>query len=103
MGYYCSSNGRGFQKADSMKKKPEAKTNKAVIILISIILLAAFLRLARLDRADMLGDDAHYAFRAIGYLDYLSINTQTSPLVWFGFSVIFSFLPGGFLPQTRSG
>jgi len=62
------------------------------IILIFIILLAAFLRLFRLARPDMLTDAAHYSFRAIGYLDYLSPNTQTTPIVWFDFRPWWSFL-----------
>ena len=62
------------------------------IILIFIVLLAAFLRLFRLTRPDILNDSAHYSFRAIGYLDYLSPNTQTTPIVWFDFRPWWSFL-----------
>ena len=48
-----------------------------------IVCLASFLRLFRLSRADMMTDAAHYSFRAIGYLDYLSFDKQTTPIVWF--------------------
>lgn len=68
------------------------KLDRGKIILIFIILLAAFLRLANLSRADMIGDAAHYSFRAIGYLDYLAPNNQTTPLVWFGFRPWWSYL-----------
>ena len=68
------------------------KDNRNKIILGLIILLAAFLRLFRLTRPDMLTDAAHYSFRAIGYLDYLSPNTQTTPIVWFNFRPWWSFL-----------
>ena len=62
------------------------------IILGLIVCLAGFFRLFRIARADMVTDAAHYAFRAIGYLDYVSINTQTSPIVWFDFMPWWSFL-----------
>ncbi|MDX9893216.1 MAG: glycosyltransferase family 39 protein [Patescibacteria group bacterium] len=53
------------------------------IFLGLIILLAVFLIFFRLDRADMQTDDAINSFRAIGYLDFMDANTQTTPVDWF--------------------
>ncbi len=36
-----------------------------------------------MDRADIYGDEATYSFRAIGYLDYLGSEQQTTPVQWF--------------------
>lgn len=60
-------------------------TRNQKIILISIVILAAFLIFFRLGRGDMLGDDAHYALRGIGYFDYVASFEQTTPVHWFGF------------------
>jgi 4-amino-4-deoxy-L-arabinose transferase-like glycosyltransferase len=46
--------------------------------------VCVFLLFFRLGRADMMGDDGHYAFRALGYFDYLASDKQTTPLQWFG-------------------
>ncbi|MBI4053847.1 MAG: glycosyltransferase family 39 protein [Candidatus Doudnabacteria bacterium] len=51
-----------------------------------------FLLFFRLTRADFLGDDAHYAFRAIGYYDYMNSENQTTPVQWFGTRPFWSLL-----------
>ncbi|MFA6254855.1 MAG: glycosyltransferase family 39 protein [Patescibacteria group bacterium] len=52
--------------------------------LFLIVVLASFLIFFRLNRADIQADDAIYSFRAIGYFDFVdSVNTQTTPIVWF--------------------
>ena len=54
------------------------------LLLAAIFGLAAILIFFNLDRSDIQLDDATYSFRALGYLDYMdSIDTQTTPLVWF--------------------
>jgi 4-amino-4-deoxy-L-arabinose transferase-like glycosyltransferase len=57
--------------------------NKKNIILVIIVFLAIILIFFRLDRADMQTDGAHYSFRAIGYLDYMYSQLQTTPIQWF--------------------
>ena len=47
-------------------------TRREKYVLAALLAITAFLLLLRLGRADMLGDDAHYAFRALGYFDYLA-------------------------------
>ena len=59
-------------------------TRNQKIILISIVVFAAILIFFRLGRHDMLGDDAHYALRGIGYFDYVASFEQTTPVHWFG-------------------
>ena len=52
--------------------------------LFLIVILASFLIFFRLNRADIQTDDAIYSFRAIGYFDFVdSVDTQTTPIVWF--------------------
>ncbi|MEK7501217.1 MAG: glycosyltransferase family 39 protein, partial [Patescibacteria group bacterium] len=52
------------------------------IILIAIAALAAFLRLAGLGSDELIFDEGLYAFRSIGYLDYLDSASQTTPVQW---------------------
>lgn len=52
-------------------------------LLAGILILAAFLIFFNFSRADIQGDDAIYSFRAIGYLDYMDSQLQTSPINWF--------------------
>lgn len=52
-------------------------------ILLVIFLVAALLRLWSLGSADMINDEIYYTFRSIGYLDYVGVNEQTTPLYWF--------------------
>ena len=56
------------------------KNNKYIIL---ILLLAAVLLFVNLGKPDMEGDQAHYAFRSVGYADYLNSDQQTTPLQWF--------------------
>ncbi len=59
-------------------------TKRQKIYCILLVALIAFLLFWRIARHDMLGDDAHYAFRSIGYFDYLASKEQTTPVQWFG-------------------
>lgn len=59
------------------------RQNKQKLLLVAIVILAAFLILFHLDRADMQHDDAHYSLRAIGYLDEMDSKRQTTPVRWF--------------------
>lgn len=49
----------------------------------AVLAIAVFLIFFRLDRADMQTDGAVYSLRALGYLDYLNADVQTTPLQWF--------------------
>ncbi|OGY51318.1 MAG: hypothetical protein A3J59_02520 [Candidatus Buchananbacteria bacterium RIFCSPHIGHO2_02_FULL_56_16] len=49
----------------------------------AIVGLAAFLMLFRLGFADIQIDDAMYSLRALGYLDFVDSNLQTTPVDWF--------------------
>ena len=53
------------------------------IWLVAVVVLAAFLLLFRLTRADIQTDDSIYSFRAVGYLDYVDSQLQTTPINWF--------------------
>ncbi|PJE64423.1 MAG: hypothetical protein COU90_03175 [Candidatus Ryanbacteria bacterium CG10_big_fil_rev_8_21_14_0_10_43_42] len=53
------------------------------LILISILLLAAFLRLTAISSGDPLTDEVGYAFRSVGLLDFDEAGDQTTPLEWF--------------------
>lgn len=59
-------------------------TKRQRYIFFGLLALLAFLLFWRIGRHDMLGDDAHYAFRSIGYFDYLASKEQTTPVQWFG-------------------
>ncbi|TSC96882.1 MAG: putative 4-amino-4-deoxy-l-arabinose lipid A transferase [Parcubacteria group bacterium Athens1014_26] len=48
-----------------------------------ILALAFLLRVWGIGSKDMIGDEATYAFRSIGYLDYLGTNFQTQPVDWY--------------------
>lgn len=53
-------------------------------MLLFILVVVAILRFWNLTGPDIIGDDATYSFRALGYFDYIgSLNTQTTPVVWF--------------------
>lgn len=55
-----------------------------LIALIAILALGAVLRLWNLSGPDMVGDPTTYSFRSVGYYDWIaSLNTQTTPVVWF--------------------
>lgn len=54
------------------------------MLLIAIVFFAVLLRLWDLAGPDMLVDDALYAFRSIGYIDYVAaLNKQSTPATWF--------------------
>lgn len=67
-------------------------TKNQKILLALVIGLAAFLIFFRLTRHDLLGDDAHYAFRSIGYFDFMASKQQTTPVQWFGYRPWWSYL-----------
>ena len=52
-------------------------------IIVGIVLLATLLRFINLGAQDMVGDDATYAFRSVGYFDHMVSQLQTTPLQWF--------------------
>lgn len=53
-------------------------------ILAAIVILAAVLIFTGLTRTDIQHDDALYAFRAVGYLDFMNAAVnQTTPIQWF--------------------
>ena len=58
--------------------------HRTVILLTGIVALAAFLMLFRLGFADIQIDDAMYSLRALGYLDFVDSDLQTTPVDWFG-------------------
>ncbi|MFA6500420.1 MAG: glycosyltransferase family 39 protein [Patescibacteria group bacterium] len=53
-------------------------------MLPAIVVLAGAIRLWGLPNIDLQGDAALYAFRAFGWFDFLTVDGQTSPIVWFG-------------------
>jgi len=67
-------------------------TRNQKIIFWTLLGLAALLLFFRLGRQDMLGDDGHYAARALGYFDYMGSLKQTTPIQWFGFRPAWSYL-----------
>jgi len=52
-------------------------------LLIGILLVSAFLRLANLSSGDTLSDEIGYGFRSVGMLDFDEAGDQTTPLEWF--------------------
>lgn len=55
-----------------------------LLVLAAILALAFLLRLPNLTGPDFASDDAFYAFRSIGYLDYAAAtNRQSTPVTWF--------------------
>lgn len=52
-------------------------------ILIAVLLLGALLRFWGLGSAEIFHDEGFYAFRSIGYFDYLQNDDQTTPVQWF--------------------
>lgn len=51
--------------------------------LLAIVILAFFLRFWGVWDKDMIGDESAYAFRSVGYLDYLGTSSQTQPIEWY--------------------
>lgn len=56
--------------------------NKINIFLGLILLAGLIIRLWGLGSAELMFDEGLYAFRSIGYLDYLESSTQTTPIQW---------------------
>lgn len=58
---------------------------KGILIILFLIVLFGFgIRIWNLAGPDMIADDALYAFRSIGYIDYVaSTNKQSTPVSWF--------------------
>lgn len=57
-------------------------------ILIAIVIGAAVLRFWGLGTAEVFHDEGFYAFRSIGYLDYIQNDSQTTPIQWFANSAM---------------
>ena len=51
--------------------------------LIAILLIGAILRFWGLGSAEIFHDEGLYAFRSIGYVDYIQNDDQTTPVQWF--------------------
>ncbi len=56
---------------------------KPVYFLVAILLVAATFRFYGLGTAEIFHDEGFYAFRSIGYIDYLQNADQTTPVQWF--------------------
>ncbi len=67
-------------------------TPRQKLLFAGLLAISAGLIFFRLGRQDLLGDDAHYATRAIGYFDYMSSRQQTTPVQWFGSRPWWSYL-----------
>ncbi len=51
--------------------------------LMVIVIISAILRFWGLGSAEIFHDEGFYAFRSIGYLDYIQNDSQTTPIQWF--------------------
>ncbi len=58
-------------------------SKKLFLLFLAIIFLAFIFRFWGLGQADFLNDDGHYAFRSLGWFDYLGSSQQTTPIQWF--------------------
>ncbi|MBI4114673.1 MAG: glycosyltransferase family 39 protein [Candidatus Niyogibacteria bacterium] len=57
---------------------------RIILILIVILIIGGGLRFWNLSGPDMIFDDVLYAFRSIGYIDYVAAtNKQSTPVSWF--------------------
>ncbi|MDP3729362.1 MAG: glycosyltransferase family 39 protein [bacterium] len=52
-------------------------------VLLAILVLAFVLRVWNIGVQDFFGDEGVYAFRGVGYLDYLGTSFQTQPIDWY--------------------
>ncbi|MDD5430703.1 MAG: glycosyltransferase family 39 protein [Candidatus Pacebacteria bacterium] len=52
-------------------------------ILIAVLVLGAVLRFWGINSAEIFHDEGLYAFRSIGYFDYIQNQDQTQPVQWF--------------------
>jgi 4-amino-4-deoxy-L-arabinose transferase-like glycosyltransferase len=58
--------------------------NQFSVKIVLSLLVAAFLLLSwNISSQDLIGDEATYSFRSIGYLDYLGTSFQTQPIDWY--------------------
>lgn len=66
---------------------------KAVVVSVlgTIFVGGAFLRLWGLGSAEIFHDEGLYAFRSIGYVDYLQNDQQSTPIQWFKDAPILPF------------
>lgn len=55
-------------------------------ILLGILVAAFSLCIWNIGSRDVIGDEATYSFRSIGYLDYLGTSAQTEPVDWYAHS-----------------
>src|SRR3989344_9638754 len=51
--------------------------------LVALIVVAFVVRYWGAGNLDIVGDEATYAFRSIGYVDYLGTDAQTQPIEWY--------------------
>jgi len=58
-------------------------SKKALWILIGIIAVGALVRVWGLSSMDLFHDEGLYAFRSIGYFDFIDNESQTQPVQWF--------------------
>ncbi len=56
---------------------------RAKILFLSILIVAAVLRLWRLDQHDVITDEAFYGYRSIALVDSLNSPYQSTPFEWF--------------------
>lgn len=66
-----------------IEKNKELNTKDEHWLLVLILLVAAFFRLWQASAFNVGSDGALYAFRALGWFDYLG-GGQTTPIQWFG-------------------
>jgi 4-amino-4-deoxy-L-arabinose transferase-like glycosyltransferase len=52
-------------------------------IVIIILIIAFLMRVWSIGNTEFSGDENAYAFRAVGYLDYLGTSLQTQPIDWY--------------------
>jgi len=52
-------------------------------IFFAIIIIAFLIRIWGLGSQELLGDEGVYAFRSVGYLDYIGTSFQTQPIDWY--------------------
>jgi len=57
-------------------------------LLTTIILLGAILRFWGLGSAEIFHDEGLYAFRSVGYIDYIQNDDQSTPVQWFRDTVL---------------
>lgn len=51
--------------------------------ILAVLFLASFLIFFRINHTDIIGDDGHYSFRAIGLVDFLMADPQSTPVQWY--------------------